>query len=59
MNPLKITKPIESGNPEKFQEEVNGMIALLSKVYEVVDVKYSTRIFNACHTEYNAIILYR
>ena len=44
MNPLKITEPIDSTDSEEFQEEVNRMIRSLSDFYEIVDIKYSTRI---------------
>ena len=44
MNPLKITEPINSTDSEEFQEEVNRMIRSLSDFYEIVDIKYSTRI---------------
>ena len=40
MNPLKITKPINSTELEEFQEEVNRMIKFLSESYEIVDIKY-------------------
>ena len=33
MNPLKITKPIDSTDLEEFQEEVNRMIKSLSESY--------------------------
>ena len=46
MNPLKITEPINSTELEEFQEEVNRMTRSLSKFYEIVDVKYSTHVFN-------------
>ena len=47
MNPLKITEPINSTNAEEFQEEVNRVIKSLSKSYrEIVDIKYSTHVFN-------------
>ena len=46
MNPLKITKPINSTELEEFQEEVNRMIKSLSESYEIVDIKYSTHVFN-------------
>lgn len=47
MNPLKITEPINSTNTEEFQEEVNRAIKSLSESYrEVVDIKYSTHVFN-------------
>ena len=59
MNPLKITEPIDSTNAEEFQEEVNRMIRSLSEFYEIVDVKYSTHVFNDCKKGYSAIVLYR
>ena len=59
MNPLKITEPIDSTNAEEFQEEVNRMIKSLSEFYEIVDVKYSTHVFNGCKKGYSAIVLYR
>ena len=60
MNPLKITEPIDSTDSEEFQEEVNRMIKSLSESYrEVVDVKYSTRVFNGCKKGYSAIVLNR
>lgn len=59
MNPLKITEPINSTNAEEFQEEVNRMIKSLSESYEVVDIKYSTHVFNGCKKGYSAIVLYR
>ena len=59
MNPLKITKPIDSTNAEEFQEEVNRMIRSLSEFYEIVDVKYSTYVFNGWKKGYSAIVLYR
>ena len=46
MNPLKITEPIDSTDSEEFQEEVNRTIKHLSESYEIVDVKYSTYVFN-------------
>ena len=46
MNPMKITEPIDSTNAEEFQEGVNRMIKSLSESYEVVDIKYSTHVFN-------------
>ena len=46
MNPLKITEPINSTDSEEFQEEVNRMIRSLSDFYEIVDIKYSTHVFN-------------
>ena len=59
MNPLKITKPINSTDSEEFQEEVNRMIKSLSESYEIVDIKYSTHVFNGCKKGYSAIVLYR
>ena len=59
MNPLKITKPIDSTDLEEFQEEVNRMIKFLSESYEIVDIKYSTHVFNSCKKGYSAIVLYR
>lgn len=59
MNPLKITKPINSTELEEFQEEVNRMIKSLSESYEVVDIKYSTQVFNGWKRGYSAIVLYR
>ena len=59
MNPLKITEPIDSTNAEEFQEEVNRMIKSLSESYEVVDIKYSTQVFNGWKRGYSAIVLYR
>ena len=59
MNPLKITKPINSTELEEFQEEVNRMIKSLSESYEIVDIKYSTHVFNSCKKGYSAIVLYR
>ena len=60
MNPLKITEPINSTDSEEFQEEVNRMIKSLSESYsEVVDIKYSTHVFNGWKKCYSAIILYR
>ena len=47
MNPLKITEPINSTNTEEFQEDVNRVIKSLSESYhEIVDIKYSTYVFN-------------
>ena len=46
MNTLKITGPIDSTDLEEFQEEVNRMIKSLSESYEIVDIKYSTHVFN-------------
>ena len=59
MNPLKITKPINSTELEEFQEEVNRMIKSLSESYEIVDIKYSTHVFNGWKRGYSAIVLYR
>ena len=59
MNPLKITKPINSTDSEEFQEEVNRIIKSLSDSYEIVDIKYSTHVFNGWKKCYSAIILYR
>ena len=59
MNPLKITKPINSTDSEEFQEDVNRMIKSLSESYEIVDIKYSTHVFNSCKKGYSAIVLYR
>ena len=59
MNPLKITEPIDSTDSEEFQEEVNRMIKSLSESYEVVDIKYSTQVFNGWKKDYSAIVLYR
>ena len=59
MNPLKITEPINSTNAEEFQEEVNRMIKSLSESYEIVDIKYSTHVFNGYKKCYSAIVLYR
>ena len=59
MNPLKITEPINSTNAEEFQEEVNRMIKSLSESYEIVDIKYSTHVFNGWKKGYSAIVLYR
>ena len=60
MNPLKITDPIDSTNAEEFQEEVNRVIKSLSESYrEVVDIKYSTHVFNGWKKGYSAIVLYR
>ena len=60
MNPLKITEPINSTNAEEFQEEVNRVIKSLSKSYrEIVDIKYSTQVFNGWKKGYSAIVLYR
>ena len=59
MNPLKITEPIDSTDSEEFQEEVNRMIKSLSESYEIVDIKYSTHVFNGWKKGYSAIVLYR
>ena len=59
MNPLKITDPINSTDSEEFQEEVNRMIKSLSESYEIVDIKYSTHVFNGWKKGYSAIVLYR
>ena len=59
MNPLKITEPINSTDSEEFQEEVNRMIKSLSESYEIVDIKYSTHVFNGWKRGYSAIVLYR
>ena len=59
MNPLKITKPIDSTDSEEFQEEVNRMIKSLSEYHEIVDIKYSTHVFNGWKKGYSAIVLYR
>ena len=60
MNPLKITEPINSTNAEEFQEEVNRVIKSLSESYrEIVDIKYSTHVFNGYKKCYSAIVLYR
>ena len=59
MNTLKITEPIDSTDSEEFKEEVNRMIRSLSEFYEIVDVKYSTHVFNGCKKGYSAIVLYR
>ena len=59
MNTLKITGPINSTDSEEFQEEVNRMIKSLSEFYEIVDIKYSTHVFNSCKKGYSAIVLYR
>ena len=60
MNPLKITDPIDSTNAEEFQEEVNRVIKSLHESYrEVVDIKYSTHVFNGWKKSYSAIVLYR
>ncbi len=60
MNPLKITEPINSTNAEEFQKWVNRVIKSLSESHrEVVDIKYSTHVFNGWKRGYSAIILYR
>ena len=60
MNSLKITEPIDSTNAEEFQEEVNRVIKSLSESYrEIVDIKYSTHVFNGCKKGYSAIVIYR
>ena len=60
MNPLKITEPINSTNTEEFQEDVNRVIKSLSESYhEIVDIKYSTYVFNGWKKGYSAIVLYR
>lgn len=59
MNPLKITKPINSTESEEFQEDVNRMIKSLSESYEIVDIKYSTHVINGWKKGYSAIVLYR
>ena len=60
MNPLKITEPIDYTNAEEFQEEVNRVIKSLSESYrEIVDIKYSTHVFNGWKKGYSAIVLYR
>ena len=59
MNPLKITEPINSTNAEEFQEEVNRIIKPLYEFYEIVDIKYSTHVFNGWKKGYSAIVLYR
>ena len=59
MNPLKITEPINSTDSEEFQEEVNRMIKSLSEHYEIVDIKYSTHVFNGWKKGYSEIVLYR
>ena len=59
MKQLKITKPINSTELEEFQEEVNRMIKSLSESYEIVDIKYSTHVFNGWKKGYSAIVLYR
>ena len=60
MNPLKITQTIDSTDAEEFQEEVNIVIKSLSESYrDVVDIKYSTHVFNGWKKGYSAIVLYR
>ena len=60
MNPLKITEPIDSTDSGEFQENVNRTIKSLSEsYYEIVDVKYSTHVFNGWEKGYSAIVLYR
>ena len=60
MNPMKITESIDSTNAEEFQEEVNRVIKSLSESYrEIVDIKYSTHVFNGWKRGYSAIVLYR
>lgn len=59
MNPLKITELIDSTNAEEFQEDVNRMIKSLSEFYEIVEVRYSTHVFNGWKKGYSAIVLYR
>ena len=59
MNTLKITGPIDSTDLEEFQEEVNRIIKPLSESYEIVDIKYSTHVFNGYKKCYSAIVLYR
>ena len=60
MNPLKITETIDSTNAEEFQEEANRVIKSLSESYlEIVDIKYSTHVFNGWKKGYSAIVLYR
>ena len=59
MNPLKITEPINSTDSEEFQEEVNRIIKSLYDSYEIVDIKYSTHVFNGCKKGYSAIVIYR
>ena len=59
MNTLKITGPIDSTDLEEFQEEVNRIIKPLSEFYEIVDIKYSTHVFNGWKKGYSAIVLYR
>lgn len=59
MNPLKITEPINSTDSEEFQEEVNRTIKSLPEYREIVDIKYSTHVFNGWKKGYSAIVLYR
>ena len=60
MNPLKITEPIDSTDSVEFQEKVNRVIKSLSESYrEIVDIKYSTHVFNGYKKGYSAIVLYR
>lgn len=60
MNPLKITEPMNSTDSKGFQEEVNRVIKSLSESYrEIVDIKYSTHVFNGWKRGYSAIVLYR
>ena len=59
MNTLKITGPIDSTDLEEFQEEVNRIRKPLSESYEIVDIKYSTHVFNGWKKGYSAIVLYR
>ena len=60
MNPLKITEPIDSTDSVEFQEKVNRTIKYLSEsYYEIVDIKYSTHVFNGWKKGYSAIVLYR
>ena len=60
MNPLKITEPINSTDSEEFQEEIKRVIKSLSESYrEIVDIKYSTHVFNGWKRGYSAIVLYR
>lgn len=59
MNPLKITQPINSTDPEEFQEEVNRTIKSLPEYREIVDIKYSTFVFNGWKKDYSAIVIYR
>ena len=60
MNPLKITEPIDSTDSEEFQKDVNRVIKSLSESYrEIVDIKYSTYVFNGWKKGCSAIVLYR